>query len=64
MKFIRKNIGAVSQEPSLFSGTIKDNLKVGNMDADDQQIQKAAEMANAYSFISQLPEQYMTQVSS
>ncbi|KAF3432701.1 hypothetical protein FNV43_RR23803 [Rhamnella rubrinervis] len=62
LKFIRKNIGAVSQEPSLFAGTIKDNLKVGNMDADDQQIQSAAEMANAHSFISQLPDQYLTQV--
>ena len=64
LKFIRKNIGAVSQEPSLFAGTIKDNLKVGNMDADDQQIQSAAETANAYSFISQLPDQYLTQVTS
>ena len=63
LKFLRRNIGAVSQEPSLFSGTIKHNLKVGNMDADDQQIQNAAEMANAYSFISQLPNQYFTEVS-
>ncbi|KAF8391867.1 hypothetical protein HHK36_022205 [Tetracentron sinense] len=31
LKFLRRNIGAVSQEPSLFAGTIKDNLKVGNM---------------------------------
>nr|XP_048326836.1 ABC transporter B family member 19-like [Ziziphus jujuba var. spinosa] len=62
LKFVRKNIGAVSQEPSLFSGTIKDNLKVGNMDADDKQIQEAAEMANAYTFISQLPDQYSTEV--
>lgn len=63
LKFLRRNIGAVSQEPSLFAGTIKDNIKVGNMDADDQQIQNAAEMANAYSFISQLPNHYSTEVS-
>ncbi|XP_012089551.2 ABC transporter B family member 19 isoform X2 [Jatropha curcas] len=62
LKFLRRNIGAVSQEPSLFAGTIKDNLKVGNMDANDQQIQDAALMANAHSFISQLPDQYLTQV--
>ncbi|PON60369.1 ABC transporter [Parasponia andersonii] len=62
LKFLRKNIGAVSQEPSLFAGTIKDNMKVGNMDADDQNIQNAAEMANAHSFISQLPDQYLTEI--
>ncbi|KAJ8768706.1 hypothetical protein K2173_023610 [Erythroxylum novogranatense] len=62
LKFLRKNIGAVSQEPSLFGGNIKDNLKVGNMEADDQQIQSAAKMANAHSFISQLPDRYLTQV--
>lgn len=64
LKFLRKNIGAVSQEPSLFAGTIKDNMKVGNMDADDQEIQNAAEMANAHSFILQLPDDYLTEVSS
>ncbi|CAI0540909.1 unnamed protein product [Linum tenue] len=59
---LRNKIGAVSQEPSLFAGTIKDNLRVGNMEADDQKIQHASEMANAHSFISQLPNQYSTQV--
>ncbi|KAG9455356.1 hypothetical protein H6P81_008260 [Aristolochia fimbriata] len=62
LKFLRKNIGAVMQEPCLFVGTIKDNLKVGNMDADDKTIEEAAAAANAHSFISQLPEQYATQV--
>ncbi|KAK7353484.1 hypothetical protein VNO80_18932 [Phaseolus coccineus] len=62
LKFLRRNIGVVSQEPSLFAGTIKDNLKVGKMDADDQEIQKAAVMSNAHSFISQLPNQYLTEV--
>lgn len=63
LKFLRRNVGAVSQEPSLFTGTIKDNMKVGNTDADDQQIQSAAVMANAHSFISQFPNQYLTEVS-
>lgn len=40
LKFLRKNIGAVSQEPSLFAGTIADNMKVGKMDAEDVEIQK------------------------
>lgn len=62
LKFLRRNIGLVSQEPSLFAGTIKDNIKVGKMDADDNHIQSAAVLANADSFISQLPDQYLTQV--
>lgn len=62
LKFLRKNIGAVSQEPSLFAGTIKDNIKVGNMDANDRQIQDAAILANAHTFVSQLPNQYSTEV--
>ncbi|PWA59620.1 sulfonylurea receptor, P-loop containing nucleoside triphosphate hydrolase [Artemisia annua] len=62
IKFLRKNIGAVSQEPALFAGTIKDNMKVGNKDADDEQIERASTMANAHSFISQLPNQYLTDV--
>ncbi|CAN1170921.1 ABC transporter B family member 19 [Linum perenne] len=59
---LRSKIGAVSQEPSLFAGTIMDNLRVGNMEAEDQQIIEAAKMANSDSFISQLPNQYSTQV--
>lgn len=63
LKFLRSNIGAVYQEPSLFTGTIKDNLKLGKMDASDEEIQKASVMSNAHSFISQLPNQYLTEVS-
>ncbi|KAA3488491.1 Multidrug/pheromone exporter, MDR family, ABC transporter family [Gossypium australe] len=62
LKFLRKNIGVVSQEPSLFAGTIKDNIKVGNMDASDQQVWDAAIMANAHTFVTQLPNQYSTEV--
>ncbi|RHN69771.1 putative xenobiotic-transporting ATPase [Medicago truncatula] len=64
LKFLRSNIGAVYQEPSLFTGTIKDNLKLGKMDASDEEIQKAAVMSNAHSFISQLPNQYLTESSN
>ncbi|KAK4375745.1 hypothetical protein RND71_006422 [Anisodus tanguticus] len=62
LKFLRRNIGVVSQEPSLFAGSIIDNIKMGNVDADEQQIERAALMANAHSFISQLPDQYQTEV--
>ncbi|KAL8199868.1 hypothetical protein R6Q57_013436 [Mikania cordata] len=63
IKFLRTNIGVVSQEPALFSGTIKDNMKVGgNKDVDDEQINRASIMANAHTFISDLPNQYLTDV--
>ncbi|KAF6156747.1 hypothetical protein GIB67_033216 [Kingdonia uniflora] len=62
LKFLQKNIGAVSQEPSLFAGTIMDNIKIGNMNASKEQIERAALTANAHSFISLLPEQYSTEV--
>lgn len=62
LKFLRRNIGVVSQEPALFSGNIKDNIQAGNWDADDSQLQKAAQMANAHSFICEFPNQYLTEV--
>lgn len=63
LKSLRRNVGLVSQEPSLFSGNIKDNIVMGNPNADDDQLLNAAQMANAHSFISQFPDQYQTEVS-
>ncbi|MFW6270788.1 MAG: ABC transporter ATP-binding protein [Bacillota bacterium] len=51
LKSLRKNIGMVLQEPILFSGTIKENIKYGKSDASDQEVVKAAKAANAYEFI-------------
>nr|QVT92312.1 ABC transporter [Salvia miltiorrhiza] len=62
LKFLRRNIGVVSQEPSLFSGNIKENIQAGNWEADEHQLQKAAQMANAHSFICEFPNQYLTEV--
>lgn len=62
LKFLRRNVAAVPQEPALFSGTIEDNLRIGNAEATDQEIIKAASEANADSFISLLPEKYSTWV--
>lgn len=62
LKFLRTNIGSVSQEPSLFSGTIMDNLRIGKIDATDEEIIEAAKTANVHSFISNLPNQYATEV--
>ncbi|GJN12427.1 hypothetical protein PR202_ga30703 [Eleusine coracana subsp. coracana] len=62
LKYLRRNIASVSQEPSLFSGTIKDNLRIGKMDAADEEITEAATTANVHSFISKLPNEYLTEV--
>ncbi|TVU42770.1 hypothetical protein EJB05_09191, partial [Eragrostis curvula] len=62
LKYLRRNIASVSQEPSLFSGTIKDNLRIGKMDASDEEITEAARTANVHSFISKLPNEYLTEV--
>ena len=62
LKLLRRNIASVSQEPSLFSGNIKDNLRIGKMDASEEEIIKAATTANVHSFISKLPNGYLTEV--
>lgn len=62
LKSLRRNIGSVSQEPALFSGTIMDNLRIGKLDATDEEIIEAAKTANAHSFIFKLPDQYSTEV--
>ncbi|RCV30020.1 hypothetical protein SETIT_6G060300v2 [Setaria italica] len=62
LKSLRRNIASVSQEPSLFSGNIKDNLRIGKMDASDEEIIEAATTANVHSFISKQPNEYLTEV--
>lgn len=62
LKSLRRNIGSVSQEPSLFSGTISDNLRIGKMGATDEEVIEAAKTANVHTFISKLPNQYSTEV--
>lgn len=55
-----KKIGMVFQNTVLFSGTIENNLKYGNPNADDEQIKKAAISANAYEFITKAPNGFQT----
>lgn len=59
---LRKQIGIVPQDTILFSGTIKDNIKYGKMDARDEEIITAATLANAHDFIMTLPKSYDTEV--
>jgi ATP-binding cassette subfamily B protein len=59
---IQSRIGMVLQTPHLFSGTVRDNLRYGRLDATDEEIVAAAKMAGADDFISALEKGYDTQV--
>lgn len=59
---LRKQIGMVPQETVLFSGTIKDNIRYGKIDATDEEVISAAVAANAHGFITEFASSYDTQV--
>ncbi|KAH0973353.1 hypothetical protein GBA52_025509 [Prunus armeniaca] len=62
LKWLRSQMAAVSQEPSLFSTTIKENILFGKEDGTIEEVIEAAKASNAHNFISQLPQGYDTQV--
>ncbi|KAJ4951024.1 hypothetical protein NE237_027856 [Protea cynaroides] len=62
LKWLRSQMGLVSQEPALFSTSIRENILFGKEDATMDEVVAAAKYANAHSFISQLPQGYDTQV--
>lgn len=57
---LRKSFGIVLQDTYLFSGTIKENIRFGKTEADDEAVVKAAKMANAHQFITRLSKGYNT----
>jgi ABC-type multidrug transport system fused ATPase/permease subunit len=59
---LRKFVRIVSQDPFLFSRTIKENIRYGKPDASDEEVIEAARMANAHEFISHLPDGYETRI--
>jgi ABC-type multidrug transport system fused ATPase/permease subunit len=59
---LRGGIGLVSQEPVLFSGTLRDNIRYGRLAATDADIEAAARAANADAFIGEFPQGYDTVV--
>lgn len=63
LRWLRQQIGLVSQEPALFATTIKENILLGRPEATLDEIEEAAQVANAHSFIIKLPDGYDTQVS-
>ena len=60
---LRKSLGMVLQDTSLFTGTIKDNIRYANLNASDEDVEKAAKLANADHFIKNLPNGYNTVIS-
>ena len=59
---LRGCMAVVSQEPILFSGSVRDNIRYGNLEASDAAVERAATLANAHDFISEFPEGYDTKV--
>ena len=62
LAWYRNQVGLVSQEPTLFATSIRENILMGREGATEKEMQRAAEAANAHLFISKLPEGYRTQV--
>ena len=62
LAFLRRHIAVVTQDTYLFYGTVADNLRFGNPDATQEELEFAAKAANAHQFISELPSGYNTLV--
>jgi ATP-binding cassette subfamily B protein len=62
LKSLRSQMAIVLQDPFLFSGTIKDNILIGNPEADDEKVVKEAKAVGIHDFIANLPEGYNTEV--
>lgn len=61
--WFRRRVGVVSQDPRLFNLTVADNIKYGCPDATQEDVERAAQLANAHDFIAALPAGYATPVT-
>lgn len=61
---LRRSLGLVLQDTHLFTGTIAENIRYGNLDASQEEVEQAAKLANADSFIRRLPNGYDTMIES
>ncbi len=61
---LRDHIGVVLQDTYLFSGTVRENIRFGKLDATDEEVKRAAKIAFAHNFIKYLPKQYDTMLVS
>ncbi len=57
---LRRSLGVVLQDTNLFTGTVMDNIRYGNLDATDEECIEAAKLVSAHDFITRLPEGYNT----
>lgn len=57
---LRRSLGMVLQDTHLFTGTVMENIRYGKLDSTDEEVMRAAEVANATSFINHLPEGFNT----
>ncbi len=60
---LRRSLGIVLQDTNLFTGTVMDNIRYGNLTATDEECIVAAKLANAHDFITRLPEGYQTMLT-
>ena len=60
---LRRSLGIVLQDTHLFTGTVKENIRYGKLNATDEEVVAAAKLANAHSFIKRLPEGYDTMLT-
>ncbi len=61
---LRRSLGIVLQDTNLFTGTVMENIRYGNLEATDEDCIRAAKLANAHDFISRLPEGYETELTA
>ena len=60
---LRRSLGIVLQETNLFTGTVRENIRYGKLDATDEEVEAAAVLANAHDFIKRLPKGYDTMLT-
>ena len=61
---LRRSLGVVLQDTNLFTGTVMDNIRYGNLSASDEECIEAAKLANAHDFITRLPKGYDTELTA
>ena len=61
---LRRSLGIVLQETNLFTGTVMDNIRYGNLTATDEECIQAAKLSNAHDFITRLPQGYDTELTN
>jgi ABC-type multidrug transport system fused ATPase/permease subunit len=60
LTYLRRSIGVISQDPFLFSATVRENITFGAPDLDDAEVERIARLAQAHEFVAELPEGYET----